>query len=67
MFNATPDHVVPLAAGGEHTLDNLVMSCGACNYMKSSCTLDELGLMPPVPPVADAGWNGLVGRPAVTA
>lgn len=27
-----PDHVVPVSAGGLHALDNLVTSCGACNY-----------------------------------
>ena len=45
VFDASPDHVVPVSAGGEHTEANLVTSCGACNYqMKGSCTLDELGL-----------------------
>lgn len=29
------DHVVPLARGGEHGLDNLVISCAACNHKKN--------------------------------
>lgn len=64
LFEASPDHVVPLSANGEHTLDNLVTSCGACNYQaKGSCTLEELGLAAPDPPSPDGSWDGLLGRP----
>jgi 5-methylcytosine-specific restriction endonuclease McrA len=28
------DHIVPLARGGTHTLDNLVPACGPCNRVK---------------------------------
>lgn len=33
--NLTIDHIVPLAKGGRHDLDNLVMACGECNRRKS--------------------------------
>ncbi len=62
VFRMAPDHVVPLAAGGATSMDNLVAACGACNYQwKGDCTLDELDgeLREP----ADPGWDGLVGRP----
>ena len=29
-----PDHLVPLAAGGPDTLDNLVVACCGCNTLK---------------------------------
>jgi 5-methylcytosine-specific restriction endonuclease McrA len=35
------DHVVPLARGGSHTLDNLVPVCGPCNRFKGDKLLSE--------------------------
>lgn len=65
LFDASPDHIVPVSAGGEHTKENLVTSCGACNYQaKGDCTLEELGLAAPEQPTPDDSWDGLVGRPA---
>ncbi len=65
LFDASPDHVVPVSAGGEHTRENLVTSCGACNYQaKGDCTLEELGLAVPEQPTPDHSWDGLVERPA---
>ena len=29
-----PDHLVPISAGGDHSLDNLVTSCWPCNDLK---------------------------------
>lgn len=64
IFALSPDHVVPLAAGGDNTPSNVVTACGTCNYAKGHCLLDELGLDDPRDrrPFAD-GWKGLVGRP----
>ena len=30
------DHVIPLASGGSHTIDNIVISCPSCNLRKSN-------------------------------
>lgn len=30
------DHVIPLSRGGDHTIDNLVPSCAACNFSKGA-------------------------------
>jgi 5-methylcytosine-specific restriction endonuclease McrA len=30
----TLDHVIPICKGGAHSIDNLVMSCGSCNFKK---------------------------------
>ena len=35
------DHVVPIARGGAHTMDNLRPACSSCNLMKNRSTLDE--------------------------
>lgn len=35
MDAATLDHVVPISKGGNHTRDNLVCACRACNSFKS--------------------------------
>ena len=37
------DHVVPVAAGGLNTVDNLVTSCEACNGSKNSIRSFERG------------------------
>jgi 5-methylcytosine-specific restriction endonuclease McrA len=54
------DHVVPHSAGGENTLENLVITCAACNFGKMNFTLEELGLLDPrnFPPVQST-WDGL--------
>lgn len=36
----TLDHCIPIAAGGEHTLENIVMSCRPCNTAKGRQSLD---------------------------
>ena len=38
----TRDHVVPLAAGGEHTWENVKLACFKCNSLKGAKQLDEL-------------------------
>jgi hypothetical protein len=54
------DHVVPHSAGGDNSLENLVITCAACNFGKMSFTLEELGLLDPrtFPPVQST-WDGL--------
>ncbi len=60
IFGLSPDHVVPLAAGGNNAPANVVTACGTCNYAKGHCLLDELGLIDPRSrqPIAE-GWGGL--------
>ena len=38
---ATVDHVVPLAQGGTHTLDNFALACLPCKSRKNARTPDE--------------------------
>ena len=54
------DHVVPHSAGGENTLDNLIITCSACNYGKMNYTVEELGLLDPrdFAPI-QSNWDGL--------
>lgn len=54
------DHVVPHSAGGANILENLVVTCAACNFGKMNYTLDELGLLDPrdFPPI-QSKWDGL--------
>jgi 5-methylcytosine-specific restriction endonuclease McrA len=54
------DHVTPHSSGGENTLENLIVTCAACNYGKNNFTLEELGLIDPreFPPV-QSQWDGL--------
>lgn len=44
----TMDHVVPLSAGGDHTLGNIVPACLSCNVRKSNRT-DILPMICPAP------------------
>jgi hypothetical protein len=54
------DHVTPHSSGGENTLENLIVTCAACNYGKNNFTLEELGLIDPreFPPI-QSQWDGL--------
>ena len=48
-YDLTADHVVPLAAGGRDTLDNLAILCRSCNGRKAASVADKGGGVPPVP------------------
>ena len=37
----TLDHVMPRHRGGQHTWDNVVAACRACNHRKGGKTIDE--------------------------
>lgn len=54
------DHVVPHSSGGTNDLENLVVTCAACNFGKMSYRLEELGLLDPreFPPIRSS-WDGL--------
>ena len=63
VIRLTWDHVDPHAHGGGSTADNVVASCGTCNFQKGNCSLDELSLQDPFAssPVS-SDWDGLDGR-----
>jgi 5-methylcytosine-specific restriction endonuclease McrA len=54
------DHVVPYARGEDSTLENMIITCAACNYGRMDLALDEVGLIDPRarPPVL-SDWDGL--------
>ncbi|WP_321531050.1 HNH endonuclease [uncultured Desulfuromonas sp.] len=54
------DHVVPHSNGGTNDLDNLVITCAACNFGKMEYALEELGLLDPreFAPI-QSQWDGL--------
>ncbi len=54
------DHVIPHSHGGTNELDNLVITCAACNFGKMEYTLEELSLIDPrtIPP-KESLWDGL--------
>lgn len=59
----TVDHIVPRSLGGEHSWQNLVAACPACNHRKGGRTLEQVQmhlLRPPAEPPASASY--LFGR-----
>lgn len=41
------DHLIPHARGGTSELENIVITCGPCNFGRSNLTLEEAGLADP--------------------
>jgi hypothetical protein len=41
MSKPTLDHVIPVSRGGQHSIGNLVASCGSCNSSKGGKTIME--------------------------
>jgi len=60
VMQANYDHVVPHAKGGGSNLENLVVTCGPCNYGRMQYTLEEMRLTDPRErePIRSA-WDGL--------
>lgn len=54
------DHVVPHANGGTNDLNNILVTCAACNFGRGPYTLEDVGVADPRdnPPVRTA-WDGL--------
>jgi 5-methylcytosine-specific restriction endonuclease McrA len=55
----TIDHVIPRHLGGEHSWDNLVTACPACNHRKGARTIEQAQmhlLRHPKEPPASAGY-----------
>lgn len=53
----TIDHVVPRSRGGDHSWENCVASCMACNIRKADRFLEELGWTSSVTPRAPRGTH----------
>ena len=54
------DHVLPHSRGGRTDLDNLVITCGPCNFGRVERTLEEVGLIDPrTRSVEQTSWDGL--------
>ena len=57
------DHVIPWVLGGKTNLDNLVTSCGPCNYGKAGYTIEQIGIQNPFSsPVVSGCWDGLESK-----
>jgi 5-methylcytosine-specific restriction endonuclease McrA len=55
----TIDHVVPRRLGGQHSWENLVAACPACNHRKGGNTLEQVHmrlLKPPIEPPKSASY-----------
>lgn len=61
LFWPVADHVLPHSLGGHTDLDNLVTTCGPCNYGKQEFTLEQLGLKKPETNFKKEDWDGLEG------
>jgi len=57
------DHIQPHSIGGKTSLDNLVSSCGPCNYGKDGFTIEQIGIENPMNknPIID-NWKGLTNK-----
>ena len=54
------DHIVPHARGGGSDIDNVYLTCAACNYGRMNYTLEEVGLAHPADHAPRQGsWDGL--------
>jgi len=60
VMDAQYDHAVPHARGGQTVLDNLLLTCGPCNYGRSGFTFGEMRLVDPrTRTLAPTNWDGL--------
>ena len=54
------DHILPHARGGDNTLENVVITCGPCNYGRGDYILEEVGLIDPrTREPVQSTWDGL--------
>ncbi len=56
------DHILPHARGGSSDIENLYLTCAACNYGRGNYLLEEFGLShPSVRDPRRGDWEGLEG------
>lgn len=52
------DHILPNSRGGPSTLENMVVTCAACNFGRMETTLCEAQLIDPLSHVTPRKWGG---------
>jgi hypothetical protein len=54
------DHILPHARGGDHSFNNMVVTCGPCNFGRMSYLLGEVALIDPrTRDPFSSTWDGL--------
>ncbi len=54
------DHILPHARGGRSDLENVYLTCAACNYGRGNYLLEEFDLLhPSLHARREGNWNGL--------
>ena len=54
------DHIIPHARGGETSLENMVITCGPCNYGRMNYLLEEVNItLPEIHLTKNSSWDGL--------
>ena len=54
------DHVLPHSRGGDNSIDNVVITCAPCNYVRMDNLVSEMGLRNPFSrPPMQSDWDGL--------
>jgi 5-methylcytosine-specific restriction endonuclease McrA len=54
------DHIIPHARGGHSTLENMYLTCAACNYGRGNYLLEDFDLVHPIHnPPRKGEWTGL--------
>ena len=54
------DHLIPHARGGKTSLDNMLITCGPCNYGRMNYLIEEVGLnLPLLDSIKNVQWDGL--------
>lgn len=54
------DHIVPHSLGGASDLENMVLTCAACNFGRAEYSLEQVAVEDPrIRPPVPSSWNGL--------
>jgi len=55
------DHIIVHSPGGETTMDNLVITCPACNFGRDKYSIEEMRFLDPRSHFREANWLGCKG------